>query len=185
MPSNHPFLVGVTGGIGAGKTEACSIFSSLGRTVISADNLAKEIADQGSGAQRREILETFGAGAFGADGLMDRRRMADSSSTMPRSERNWSGSSTPGYFTPSKNLSNSLRGEERVAVCDCRGGASLRDRDGQTIGRSGSRRCERRDHGWNESCGARTSTVKPFAGRIGAQLSQNVKRGKGGFRSDE
>jgi len=38
-------LVGVTGGIGSGKSLVCSLFAGLGRTVLNADTIAQEISD--------------------------------------------------------------------------------------------------------------------------------------------
>jgi dephospho-CoA kinase len=47
MPDNHhtPFRLGVTGGIGSGKTSVCRVFSILGVPVFSADSAAKDIMD--------------------------------------------------------------------------------------------------------------------------------------------
>lgn len=69
-------LVGVTGGIGSGKSLVCSLFEHLGRTVIKADVVAQEIADTNPDV-RREITVLLGAGAYRGDGLMERKFVAD------------------------------------------------------------------------------------------------------------
>lgn len=72
----YPFLqVGVTGGIGSGKSAVCRSFAGLGRFVISADRIAKDIADNDPDA-RRAIELKFGRGSYLSDGSLDRKRMA-------------------------------------------------------------------------------------------------------------
>lgn len=63
--------VGVTGGIGSGKTTVCNLFQSLGRHVIWADLLARSIADTDEGVKRR-IRAIFGENAYDASGKLDR-----------------------------------------------------------------------------------------------------------------
>ena len=53
------FVVGLTGGIGSGKSAAATIFAKLGVTVINADNIAREIVEPGSKALNA-IVEHFG-----------------------------------------------------------------------------------------------------------------------------
>jgi len=66
--------VGITGGIGSGKTEACRIFESLGAAVFSADLIARELIDKND-AIRKKISKTFGSELYTPAGL-DRKRMA-------------------------------------------------------------------------------------------------------------
>ena len=74
--SKYPFLqVGVTGGIGSGKSTVCEIFAGLGRLVISADRIAKDIANEDPEARRGIELE-FGAASYLPDGTLDRKKMA-------------------------------------------------------------------------------------------------------------
>ena len=72
----RPYLVvGVTGGIGSGKTTVCKVFSELGRPVISADEIARKLADENSDA-KKGIEIKFGKEAYLQDGRLDRKRMA-------------------------------------------------------------------------------------------------------------
>ena len=79
MPSptrNRDFLlVGVTGGIGSGKSVVCSLFSRLGRTVISADEIARNLTESDP-TVRASIGKAFGQDLYRPDGSLDRRRLA-------------------------------------------------------------------------------------------------------------
>jgi dephospho-CoA kinase len=68
MPSKPPHLVGVTGGIGSGKSSVCTIFAELGRTVISADNVAHHLTERDP-AVRDAIMKAFGGQIYDARGL--------------------------------------------------------------------------------------------------------------------
>jgi dephospho-CoA kinase len=66
--------VGLTGGIGSGKTEVGAVFASLGALVIDADELAREAVAPGSEGLRR-IAERWPR-AIAADGSLDRGTLA-------------------------------------------------------------------------------------------------------------
>ncbi len=68
-------IIGITGGIGSGKTTASSYVKSLGYTVIDADQIAGDLAsDKGVLA---EIRDMFGEDVIDPDGKLDRKRMAE------------------------------------------------------------------------------------------------------------
>jgi len=67
--------VAVTGGIGAGKSEALRAFERHGAAVISSDEIVHELL-QSDPQVRHAIRERFGDGVFGADGQIDRSRVA-------------------------------------------------------------------------------------------------------------
>jgi dephospho-CoA kinase len=69
------FLVGVTGGIGSGKSTVCSLFSELGRAVISADKIAGQLANQDDNI-KKQISKTFGEEVYLKNGLLDRKKVA-------------------------------------------------------------------------------------------------------------
>jgi len=69
------FVVGLTGGIGSGKSAAADEFARLGATVVDTDAIAHELTEAG-GAALGEIERRFGA-EFIRDGRMDRRRMRE------------------------------------------------------------------------------------------------------------
>ncbi len=68
-------LVGVTGGIGSGKSTVCRSFAALGRLVLSADNVARELTE-GDDVVRGAIRKEFGDKVFLADGSLDRAGLA-------------------------------------------------------------------------------------------------------------
>ncbi len=67
--------VGVTGGIGSGKTEVCRIFQELGVPVISADVVAKEIGNYDPRVKQL-LVGLLGPEAYTADGILDRPYVA-------------------------------------------------------------------------------------------------------------
>jgi dephospho-CoA kinase len=67
--------IGLTGGIGAGKSAAASRFRLLGAHVIDADVLAQKALEPGHICYR-ETIEAFGASILRADGSIDRRSLA-------------------------------------------------------------------------------------------------------------
>ncbi|MEW6313794.1 MAG: dephospho-CoA kinase [Pseudomonadota bacterium] len=64
-------VVGLTGGIGSGKSSAARIFAELGATVIDTDAIARELTAPGGGALP-EIRRQFGDACFTASGELDR-----------------------------------------------------------------------------------------------------------------
>ena len=65
-------VIGVTGGIGSGKTAATDHFQSLGITVVDADLASRVIVEPGRPALKA-IEEHFGANVIAGDGTLDRR----------------------------------------------------------------------------------------------------------------
>lgn len=68
-------LLGITGGIGAGKSTVTRIFSDLGATCIDADVLAREVLEPGQIGYQK-VIEVFGDGILQADGRIDRKGLA-------------------------------------------------------------------------------------------------------------
>jgi dephospho-CoA kinase len=63
--------VGLTGGIGAGKSEAAKRLAQNGAIIIDADKLAREVVAPGTGGLA-EIIQAFGTDVLTADGTLDR-----------------------------------------------------------------------------------------------------------------
>ncbi|GGP76408.1 dephospho-CoA kinase [Streptosporangium pseudovulgare] len=66
--------VGLTGGIGSGKSEVSRRLASLGAVVIDADRIAREVVEPGTEGLAR-VVEAFGAGILRADGTLDRPKL--------------------------------------------------------------------------------------------------------------
>ncbi len=62
------YKVGITGGIGSGKSTVCRILAEHGVAVYDADSRAKELMSS-SEALRAALIENFGAECFTAEGL--------------------------------------------------------------------------------------------------------------------
>ena len=62
------YKVGITGGIGSGKSTVCRMLAERGVALYDADSRAKELMST-SEALRSKLIENFGAETFNADGL--------------------------------------------------------------------------------------------------------------------
>ena len=67
------FVVGLTGGIGSGKSAAAEEFGRLGATIVDTDAIAHELTQKG-GLAVPEVERVFGK-TFISNGAMDRERM--------------------------------------------------------------------------------------------------------------
>ncbi len=79
------FVVGLTGGIGSGKSAAADEFEKLGATVVDTDAIAHELTGKG-GAAVPQVERVFGKD-FIAAGAMDRKRMRDHVFADPAAKR--------------------------------------------------------------------------------------------------
>jgi len=68
--------VGLTGGIGSGKSEVSQRLAALGAVVVDADRAAREVVEPGTPGLQ-QIAETFGPGVLQADGSLDRSKLAE------------------------------------------------------------------------------------------------------------
>lgn len=68
-------IIGLTGGIGSGKTAFSALLRARGAAVINADRLARDVVAPGSPGLA-EIVGTFGEEVLDASGGLDRKRMA-------------------------------------------------------------------------------------------------------------
>ena len=77
MESIEPAVrtLGVTGGIGSGKSAVCNALAELGATIFSADQVAKLLMVEDSGA-RKEIISAFGIDSYYPDGSLNRAYLA-------------------------------------------------------------------------------------------------------------
>jgi dephospho-CoA kinase len=68
-------IIGLTGGIGSGKSLVGSILSELGAHVIDTDKVGHRVYAAGSEGWRR-LVDAFGEGIVATDGTIDRKRLA-------------------------------------------------------------------------------------------------------------
>jgi dephospho-CoA kinase len=84
------FVVGLTGGIGSGKSAAAAEFARLGAAVVDTDQIAHELTARG-GLALAEIRKVFGDRAIGRDGAMDREAMREVVFSDPQARRKLEG----------------------------------------------------------------------------------------------
>jgi len=80
-------IIGLTGGIGSGKSVASDKFKSLGIVVVDADVASRTVVEPGKPALK-EIEDHFGSGIITAEGKLDRNNLREIIATDPE-ERKW------------------------------------------------------------------------------------------------
>ena len=74
LPPPVPFIVGLTGGIGCGKSAAASLFGHMGATVVDTDAIAHDLTGP-MGTAMPALKAAFGEAIAAADGSLDRPAM--------------------------------------------------------------------------------------------------------------
>ncbi len=69
------FRVGLTGGIGSGKSTVADLFAKQGVSIIDTDLIAHQIT-QPDGPAYQSIINTFGSDILSTDGTIDRKKLA-------------------------------------------------------------------------------------------------------------
>jgi dephospho-CoA kinase len=67
--------VGLTGGIGSGKSTVADLFADRGAVIVDADQVAREVVAPG-GPAYAGVVERFGEGILDGDGQVDRQALA-------------------------------------------------------------------------------------------------------------
>jgi dephospho-CoA kinase len=73
---SRPLAVAITGGIGAGKSEALAAFARHGAATVSSDQIVHRLLREDSGV-REALLDRFGEGILDQANQIDRRAVAD------------------------------------------------------------------------------------------------------------
>lgn len=81
------FVVGLTGGIGSGKTTVANLFAELGITLVDADIVARDVVASGS-VGLAQIVEHFGPTILLENGELDRAALREKIFSAP-AEREW------------------------------------------------------------------------------------------------
>ncbi|GAB4293051.1 MAG: dephospho-CoA kinase [Myxococcota bacterium] len=83
---NKMRIIGLTGGIGSGKSEVAKIFKKLGFTLLDADELARDAVAPHSPALKK-IRLAFGDSCFNKDGTLNRKKLAALVFTDPKKRK--------------------------------------------------------------------------------------------------
>ena len=86
-PPSKPWILGLTGGIGSGKSAAAEHFAELGIHVVDADHAARWVVEPGRPALSK-IAEHFGNDVLHADGQLNRSALRSLIFTDPK-QRRW------------------------------------------------------------------------------------------------
>ncbi len=78
-------LVGLTGGIGAGKSTVAALLAERGAVVLDADQVAREVVEPDQPAFAA-LVEQFGPSIVDADGRLDRQALANVAFATPKSK---------------------------------------------------------------------------------------------------
>ena len=109
------FVVGLTGGIGSGKSAAAEEFARLGATVIDTDAIAHELTRAG-GVAVEQVRRLFGDAYIDASGAMDRARMRELVFADPASKKKLEALLHPMIRVESRRRIDSAKGPYAVHV---------------------------------------------------------------------
>lgn len=109
------FIIGMTGGIGSGKSEALKIFKSLSIKAIDLDNISKEITETSHQAIQ-EIKLVFGDAIFDKDNQLDRKKLKEIIFSDKNKKINLEKILHPKIYEEVKKRLNALSHESYVVI---------------------------------------------------------------------
>ena len=114
-----PITIGLTGGIGSGKSTAAKILGELGAPVIDADKVGHAIYQPGAPAYQ-DLIDAFGEGILAPDRTIDRRKLGPIVFADPAALRRLNSIVHPKMFTRMGEMVAALRrgGEARPIVIE-------------------------------------------------------------------
>lgn len=110
-------LVGLTGGIGAGKSTVAQLFEERGVPIVDADAIARDVVTPGEPALA-ELVEHFGDSILGADGELNRGKLAEVAFADAESHEALNAIMHPAISAETSKRIDALRGEHSVIVHD-------------------------------------------------------------------
>ena len=111
------FLVGLTGGIGSGKSTVSRILAERGAVIVDADELARRAVEPGTPGFQR-VVEAFGSDVERPDGSLDRDAVAARVFADPEARRILEGITHPEVFRLYREEIERLRDTDAVVVFD-------------------------------------------------------------------
>jgi dephospho-CoA kinase len=69
-----PYVIGVTGGFGTGKSAVAAMLGRLGAVIIDADKIAHDVMQPGN-AVYKKVVSVFGSSILSGNGRIDRKRL--------------------------------------------------------------------------------------------------------------
>lgn len=108
-------VVALTGTIGSGKSTALKILKSFGATIISADELAREVVQPGSSALE-EIVKTFGPDTLNPDATLNRKALAQIVFTDPAKRKQLEAITHPKIRQLAEQYANNAQDSSELIV---------------------------------------------------------------------
>lgn len=114
-----PITIGLTGGIGSGKSTAAKVLAELGAPAIDADKVGHGIYQPGTPAYR-ELIAAFGEGILASDRTIDRRKLGPIVFADPAALKNLNAIVHPKMFARMGEMVAAMRrdGETRPIVVE-------------------------------------------------------------------
>ncbi|VAW73277.1 Dephospho-CoA kinase, partial [hydrothermal vent metagenome] len=97
--------IGLTGGIGSGKSEVSRLFAGHGATVIDTDLISRELVEPGQPALQ-EIIQAFGTEVLDTEGRLDRHQLRSRVFTNPEQRHQLESILHPRIRTRALELAN-------------------------------------------------------------------------------
>ena len=110
-------LIGLTGGIGAGKSTVAQLFEERGVPIVDADAIARDVVKPGEPALA-ELVEYFGESILGAGGELNRGKLAEVAFADAESNEALNAIMHPAISAETAKRIDALRGEHSVIVHD-------------------------------------------------------------------
>ena len=108
-------LVGLTGGMGSGKSLVARMFKDLGAHLIDADGLCRSLVEPDNPAWK-EIVTRFGQGVLNEDKTLNRKKMAEMVFSDPENKKVLEGILHPKVFLEEKRIYEKIREKENDAL---------------------------------------------------------------------
>ena len=104
-------IIGITGGIGTGKSTVSAYLKEQGYPVVDADQIARKVTEKGS-ETLAELARNFGTGILDRNGELDRRRMAELAFSSPENKARLEAIVTAQVIAETAEKIRELRQEE-------------------------------------------------------------------------
>ncbi len=110
-------LVGLTGGIGSGKSTVSALLAAKGAVVVDADAITRELQQRGQPVLAA-IVERFGPGVLAPDGSLDRARLAGIVFTDPAALADLNGIVWPAVGAEIAGRIEAERATDHIVILD-------------------------------------------------------------------
>jgi len=108
-------IIGLTGGVGSGKSSVARILKSKGAVVVNADAIARELLQPGRPAFE-EVRSRFGDKVIAADGSLDRRALARIVFSDPAARHDLEAITHPKIISEAARLIDEIEASEIVIL---------------------------------------------------------------------